>query len=119
MKKMKYGTTYEQGDIVLIPYPFTDLSGIKKRPVMVLSNKKYNQKSEDVVTCGITSNIKDQNFSIVIEQKDLTTGMLPKTSSIKPDKIFSLDKSLIIKKLGKVNADIIGEVKIQIFRLLD
>jgi mRNA interferase MazF len=42
---MKIGTRPEQGDILLIPIPFTDLSSQKRRPVIVISNNEYNGKS--------------------------------------------------------------------------
>ena len=116
---MKFGTTYEQGDIVLIPYPFTDLTTVKKRPVLVLSNKNYNSNSDDIVTCGITSQLKDDKFSIVISQKDLSAGSLPKTSRIKTDNIFTLEKSLVVKKIGKVNKDVIKQVKYHIAKLME
>lgn len=40
---------YKQGDILLIPFPFTDLSSTKQRPVLVLSNTKYNESNQDIV----------------------------------------------------------------------
>jgi hypothetical protein len=46
----------EQGDIVLIPVPFTDLTSQKRRPVIVLSNNAYNRTSSDVVVVAMTSN---------------------------------------------------------------
>ncbi len=46
----------EQGDIVLIPIPFTDLSSQKRRPVIVISNNQYNAKTRDVVVVAMTSN---------------------------------------------------------------
>ena len=45
-----------QGDIVLIPIPFTDLSSQKRRPVIVISNDSYNQTTADVVVVAMTSN---------------------------------------------------------------
>jgi len=116
--KMKYGTSYEQGDIILIPFPFTDLSKSKKRPVLVLSKQSYNKKTQDFILCGITSNLKNRDNSVLIEKKDLDTGILPKKSIIKANKIFNLKQSLAIKKIGKVKNNIVKEVKEELFKLI-
>jgi len=116
---MMSGTRFEQRDIVLVPFPFTDLSSIKQRPVLVLSNNRYNQKTEDIVTCGITSNLKDREYSVLITKKDLEAGSLPVKSRIKIDKIFTLKQSLIRRKLGKVDEKTFIEVKKEILRLVE
>jgi len=108
---------YEQGEIVLIPFPFTDLTTKKKRPVLVLSKKEYNRKTEDFIVCGITSNIKDTEFSVLIDTEDLESGFLPKPSRIKVDKIFTLEQSLVIKKFAKVKPYVIEKVKKVLFEL--
>jgi mRNA interferase MazF len=48
--------TSEQGDIVLVPVPFTDLSSKKRRPVIVVSNDAHNRHSADVIVVAMTSN---------------------------------------------------------------
>jgi len=60
-----------QGDILLLPFPFSDLSGKKVIPVLVISGKNYNNSSEDIVICSITSQIKLTDYSIIIDNKDL------------------------------------------------
>jgi len=79
---------YKQGEIVVVPFPFSDLSSIKQRPVLILSKNADNEKAEDVITCVITSNIKDSKYSILIENKNLIDGEIPKSSRIKVDKLF-------------------------------
>ena len=116
--KMKYGTSYSQGDIVLIPFPFTDLSHSKKRPALVLSNKKYNKETEDFIVCGITSNLKDRRYSVLITKKDLEKGFIPKKSIIKVDKIINLKQTLAIKKIGKVKNIIIKNIKKNLLELI-
>ena len=56
---------YEQGEILIVPFPFSDLSSIKQRPVLVLSKDIDNTSSNDVITCGITSFLKDTKYSII------------------------------------------------------
>jgi len=64
-----------KGKIVLVPFPFTDLTGVKQRPALVISNNEYNQKNLDVIICGITSNLEDLNYSVVIEKKDFVPAL--------------------------------------------
>jgi mRNA interferase MazF len=116
---MRYGIPFEQGEIVLIPFPFTDLKTKKKRPVLVLSNKDYNKKTLDFICCGITSNIKDTEFSVLIDSKDLKSGFLPKPSRIKVDKIFTLEQSLVVKRFAKVKEYVMKKVKSELFKLFE
>ncbi len=115
---MKSGILYEQGEIILAPFPFTDLTTVKQRPLLIISNNDYNKKTEDLVTCGITSNPKDTEFSVVINNKDLIKGKIPIESRIKVDKLFTLSQNIIIKNLGKVNEDILGRVKKELIKLM-
>ena len=115
---IKSGIKYEQGEIVLAPFPFTDLSTVKQRPLLIISNNNYNNKTEDLVTCGITSNPKDTDFSILIDDKDLTTGQLPIASRIKVDKLFTLSKNIIKKKIRKVKENIFNEGKKELLNLI-
>jgi len=48
----------DQRDIVLIPIPFTDLSSYRRRPVIIVSNDKYNRETDDIVVVAMTSNLK-------------------------------------------------------------
>lgn len=108
----------KQGDILLIPIPFTDLSSNKKRPVLVLSNDDYNSKTDDIIVAAITSNVLTKNYSIFITSNDLLEGTLKVDSCIRVDKIYTLSQNIVIKKFGKVNEDIMSEVKNEIKRLL-
>ena len=118
MKKMKSGINYEQGEILLVPFPFTNLKSIKQRPVLVLSSTGYNNKTEDVITCGITSNLKDTDHSVLIESEQCISGTIPTTSRIKVDKLFTLEQSIILKRWAKVNKETFEQVKREFFQLI-
>ncbi len=96
------GIIYKQREIVLVPFPYSDLTGIKKRPVLIISNDFYNDLFEDVLVCVITSKNYEDNYSIHLENLDLEYGILPEPSVIKAHKIFSISKSKIIKKFSSV-----------------
>ena len=111
------GTQFKQGEIVLVPIPFTDLKDSKQRPALIISNDLHNSKVEDVVICGITSNIKDEEYSIMIEQKDMAEGNIYFLSRIKTDKIFTIHKNIIQKRIGKIKNEILVKVKEEIRKL--
>lgn len=116
---MKSGITYEQGDIIIVPFPFSDLSSIKQRPVLVLSKNSDNKFSDDIITCGITSNLKDTKYSVSIENKDLDAGNIPIKSKIKIDKLFTINKKIIKKKVAKINNSTLSKVKKEFFALVE
>ena len=66
--------TPRQGDIVLVPVPFTDLTSNRRRPVVVVSNDAYQAATADFVAVAMTSNLKDEPYSFEITSADLTEG---------------------------------------------
>jgi mRNA interferase MazF len=108
---MKSGIMFEQGDILIVPFPFSDLSSIKQRPVLVISKTIHNKNTEDIITCGITSNLKDVKHSILINNNNLESGQIPTQSRIKVDKLFTLDRSIVKKRIAKLNNTTINKVK--------
>jgi len=114
---MKSGINFEQGEIILIPFPFTNLKASKKRPVVVLSKSKVNRKFGDFISCGITSNIQDTEYSVLIDKSDLEYGYLPKPSRIKTNVIFTLEKSSAIKSLGRIKEVAFKKVKEELLKL--
>ena len=70
------GMTPKQRDILLIPIPFTDLQSVKRRPVLVLSNDRYNKTSEDILVAAITSNVQRTKYGLLLEASDVEGGRL-------------------------------------------
>ena len=73
----------DQGDIVLIPIPFTDLSSKRRRPVIVISNNSYNQKTDDMLVIAMTSNSQAVDYSFTITSADLTQGSLNRPGKVR------------------------------------
>ena len=94
-------TSFNQGDVVLVPFPFTDLSAVKQRPALVLSPDRLNKVRTDLVVAAITSQIPDifGEDEILLSDTDLRTAGLPKASIVKLGKIFTIHQGLIRKKL--------------------
>lgn len=109
---------YKQGEILLIPIPFTDLSSNKKRPVLVLSNDNYNSKTDDIIVVAITSNILSKEYTIFITNGDLIDGNLKVDSCIRVDKIYTLSQNIVIKRFGRVNKEIMNKLKSKVNELI-
>lgn len=100
------------GDIVLTPFPFTDLSGNKVRPALTLG---IQDGGEDVTVCFISSVVENKihKFEILIDPDDknfFKTGLKAK-SAIKIVKIATLDKRVILGKIGELDNKNIRKVK--------
>jgi mRNA interferase MazF len=77
-------TRFEFGDIVLVPFPFTDQSATKKRPAVVISSPTYNAARPDLVIMAVTSQLRpSETFGEVIVNQWREAGLL-KPSAIKP-----------------------------------
>jgi mRNA interferase MazF len=95
-----YNQTYNQKDIVLIPFPYSDLTGFQQRPALIISNEKIN-KTEDRICCLITTNAHKDDLEI---KKDcFKEGKLPFKSFIKPHRIFSISEKIIKRKICSIN----------------
>jgi mRNA interferase MazF len=90
---------FVKGDIVVIPFPFSDLSGSKKRPALVLADLQ----GDDIILCQITSQQTKDKYAIAIKDNDFKTGNLTAPSNIRPNRIFTADKSIIVKKVATLN----------------
>ena len=75
---------FVKGDIVVMPFPFSDLSGAKRRPALVITNLK----GEDLILCQITSKKVKDEYAITITDEDFDEGSLKQESNVKPNKIF-------------------------------
>ena len=107
-----------QKELVLIPYPFSNLEGTKVRPALIVSNTQFNKKSEDCIMVPLTTVIKNEPYSIIIDQQNLSSGKLLKQSRIRVDKIFCVEKNLINMKIGKLKEDSFKNVKEEILKIL-
>jgi|SRR5579862_2755256 len=75
-------TRYNRGDIVLVSFPFTDLSSSKRRPALVVSPDAFNRAMQDVVLAAITSQGADEASALTIEPGDCIDGILPRKDGL-------------------------------------
>ena len=103
-----------KGDVVVVPFPFSDLTQAKRRPALVLAELM----GDDVILTQITSqNIKD-NYSISLEPEEFESGNLNKKSNIRPNRIFTADKKILLYKVGHLKKEKIKETISKIVDIL-
>lgn len=97
-------TIYKQGEVLLIPFPFTDLTSTKKRPALVISADWFNTSHSDAVCLAITSQDPGavSRDECQVPTHDLLVAGLLTPSKVKAGKIFTIHESLVVKKLGRL-----------------
>ena len=94
-------TDYKFGDIVLVPFPFTDQTTNKKRPAVIASSNSYNQDKPNIVIMAVTSQICASDYFGDVRIQDWQQAGLLKPSVIKPI-LTTVEKGLVIRKLGGI-----------------
>lgn len=94
------------GDVVVFPYPFSDLSQAKTRPALVLASLS----GDDVIVCQITTRDSQDRYAIRLEQSDFTSGHLRQPSNIRPNRLLTVDTSIILYRAGVLSAEKVNRV---------
>jgi mRNA interferase MazF len=102
-----------KGDIIVVPFPFSDLSQSKKRPALVIADLQ----GDDLILAQITSQNIYDSYSVVIDETDFEEETLKKISNIRPNKIFTADKNIILYKAAHLKASKIDEVIDTVIRI--
>ena len=98
---------FVKGDVVVLPFPYTNLTVSKNRPSLVVATLK----GVDLILCQITSQSRNDEDSIEIKQKDFQQGKLGIDSFIRSSRLFTADFSIIKYKAGKIKQEKIKEVQ--------
>ena len=93
-------------ELVLIPFPYADLSSSKKRPVLVLTAPDHHG---DFIALAVTT-VPQGETAVPITSVDIVDGTLPKPSWIRVDKVFTLSDQNIVKHIGKIKTECVGKV---------
>lgn len=97
----------KKGEVVVLPFPFSDLSAAKKRPALIVATLAGN----DVICCQITSEARFDAYALVLKNSDFHDGNLPQTSMIRPNRLFTAEKSIILYKVGALREKKVKEVE--------
>ena len=106
---------FVKGDVVVVPFPFSDLTQAKKRPALVISVLE----GDDLILCQITSQRIKDKYAISIDDKDFAEGSLNQPSNVRPNRLFTADSHIVLYRVGNLTPaklDIIIEKLIEILR---
>ncbi len=106
---------FVKGDVVVAPFPYSDLTTSKKRPALVIAPLE----GDDVILCQITSKAKRDHYAIPLANTDFKSGSLHQKSFIRPNRLFTADSRIVLyraeevkrPKMEEVIAKIIGTIK--------
>lgn len=101
------------GDVVVVSFPFSNLSQNKVRPALVLAIGEFN----DLILCQITSKSYSSKRAVQITQSNFSSGSLAVTSFARPDKLFTAEVSIIRSMVGRVNLATRNEILQQVREL--
>ncbi len=95
-----------RGDVVVIPFPFSDLTQAKRRPALVLSVLSGN----DLILCQITSQKVRDMYAVTLLNEDFNSGSLNRISNIRPNRLFTADTNIVLYKVGNLKSNKVDEV---------
>jgi len=103
---------FVDGDVVIVNFPFSDLTGLKKRPALILK-KIYGN---DLILCQITSRSFYKPEETIIKDEDFQDGSIKRVSYVRFTKLFTGNESIILYKVGKVKSEKLNEILNNLYR---
>jgi mRNA interferase MazF len=97
---------FVKGDVVVVPFPFSDLTQARRRPALVMAELE----GDDLILCQITSQPVRDAYAIEVNDADFETGGLRQKSNIRPNRLFTADSHIILYRVGHLKASITSQV---------
>lgn len=92
---------FVRGDVVIVPFPFSDLTKTKRRPALVVAILP----GEDLILCQITSQSVMDEYAVSISSEDFIAGSLKQPSNIRPNRLFTASENIIVYKTGQISIE--------------
>ena len=106
---------FVKGDVVILPFPCSDLSASKKRPALVIASIRPH---DDLILCMITSrNTKDAS-AVPLTRSDFTIGGLPSDSNVRPNRLFTADSTIVVRTAGRLSRGKVEAVVTELVRII-
>jgi mRNA interferase MazF len=105
---------FVKGDVVVIPFPFSDLSQSKRRPALVIASLH----GDDAILCQLTSKAIRDAYAISLDDTDFASGGLKQPGNIRPNRLFTADTHIILYRVGSIKAEKLSQVIDKIVSIL-
>jgi len=105
---------FVKGDVVVVPFPFSDLTHAKRRPALVLAAFE----GDDILLCQITSQQIRDSYAIAVDEEDFATVTLRQRSHVRPNRLFTADRQIILYRAGHLRAEKVKEIIDKIISIL-
>jgi mRNA interferase MazF len=105
---------FVKGDVVVVPFPFSDLTTLKRRPALVIAELE----GDDLILCQITSKATKDSYTLLLEDNDFAEVGLHQSSNIRPNRIFTADSHIVIYKVGHLVFEKINIVTDKVISIL-
>ena len=97
---------FVKGDVVVVPFPFSDLTQAKRRPALIVSVLE----GDDLILSQVTSQFVKDNYAVSIEVKDFEEGGLKQKSNVRPNRLFTADSHIVLYRIGNLKTDKMNEI---------
>lgn len=105
---------FVKGDVVVVPFPFSDLSATKRRPALVVAALA----GDDVILCQITSKTIADSYALAISDADFSSGGLHQESNVRPNRLFTADSNIILYRAGILSLQKVQAVIARIIQII-
>jgi mRNA interferase MazF len=105
---------FVKGDVVVVPFPFSDLTIAKRRPALIIAELE----GDDLILCQITSQSIRDRYAISIGENDFEIGTLRRRSNVRPNRIFTADRHIILYRVGHLKPEKIDQIIERIVSIL-
>jgi len=97
---------FVKGDVVVVPFPFSDLTQAKRRPALIIAELEGN----DLILCQITSQSIRDRYALSIDDNEFETGALRQRSNVRPNRIFTADRHIILYRVGHLKPEKVDQI---------
>jgi len=105
---------FVKGDVVVVPFPYADLTASRRRPALVVATLT----GDDVILCQITSQAIRDRYAIPLVKADFQTGGLSQDSNIRPNRLFTADSNIILYRAGVVRPEKVKQVVAKLVEII-
>jgi mRNA interferase MazF len=105
---------FVKGDVVVVPFPFSDLTNAKRRPALVLSKLDGG----DVILTQVTSQTVRDRYAVELKDSDFADGGLNLSSNVRPNRVFTADTRIVLYRVGSLKPSKLTEVVDRVVAIL-